>query len=379
MSTKQLYSITALFDSPDAIINAASETSKAAYTKYDVNTPYPVHGMDGAMRLKQSRLGFFALAFGLLGAVLAIGLMTWVTLIEYPLVIGGKPLWSWPAFVPVSFEITVLLASVLSIVAMIVIYFKFPNNSHPLHDTKYMKAVSSDKFGINIQADDPKFDEKVITEFFKSLGSKEITPVYFDDEELNHGQKLFDPKFIGILLLVAVISSGATYFIFNQLMFMPPFNWMMTQEKLKAQKPSELFADGIGMRKPVEGTVARGVLPYQFKGQPDSAGKYLVNPLMPTKEVLENGKQKFLTFCSPCHGNFAQGDSRLRGQFPNPPTLHSDKVRNWPDGNIYHVITEGQNIMPSYAPQIARDDRWAIIHYLRALQRAQNAKESDLK
>jgi mono/diheme cytochrome c family protein len=180
-------------------------------------------------------------------------------------------------------------------------------------------------------------------------------------------------------LLVAVISSGATYFIFNQLMFMPPFNWMMTQEKLKAQKPSLLFADGIGMRKPVDGTVARGVLPYPFKGQPDSAGKYLVNPLMPTKEILETGRQTYLTFCSPCHGNFAQGDSRLRGQFPNPPTLHSDKVRNWPDGNIYHVITEGQNVMPSYAPQIARDDRWAIIHYLRALQRAQNAKESDLK
>jgi hypothetical protein len=379
MSTKQLYSITALFDSPDAIINAASETSKSGYTKYDVNTPYPVHGMDRAMQLKPSRLGFFAMAFGLLGAVSAIGFMTWVTLIEYPLVIGGKPFWSWPAFVPVSFELTVLLASVLSIVAMIVIYFKFPNNAHPLHDTKYMKAVSSDKFGINIQADDPKFDEEVITEFLKSLGSKEIALVYFDDEELNHGQKLFDPKFIGILLLVAVISSGATYFIFNQLMFMPPFNWMMTQEKLKAQKPSLLFADGIGMRKPVDGTVARGVLPYPFKGQPDSAGKYLVNPLMPTKEVLENGKQKFLTFCSPCHGNFAQGDSRLRGQFPNPPTLHSDKVRNWPDGNIYHVITEGQNVMPSYAPQIARDDRWAIIHYLRALQRAQNAKESDLK
>ncbi|MBI5020412.1 MAG: DUF3341 domain-containing protein [Ignavibacteriales bacterium] len=379
MSTKQLYSITALFDSPDAIIKAASETSKAGYTKYDVNTPYPVHGMDGAMQLKPSRLGFFALAFGLLGAVLAIGLMTWVTLIEYPLVIGGKPFWSWPAFVPVSFELTVLLASVLSIVAMIVIYFKFPNNSHPLHDTKYMKAVSSDKFGINIQVDDPKFNEKVITEFFKSLGSKEIAPVYFDDEELNHGQKLFDPKFIGILLLVAVISSGATYFIFNQLMFMPPFNWMMTQEKLKAQKPSALFADGIGMRKPVEGTVARGVLPYPFKGQPDSAGKYLVNPLLPTKEILEIGKQKYFTFCSPCHGNFGQGDSRLRGQFPNPPTLHSDKVRNWPDGNIYHVITEGQNVMPSYGPQIASDERWAIIHYLRALQRAQNAKESDLK
>jgi hypothetical protein len=69
----------------------------------------------------------------------------------------------------------------------------------------------------------------------------------------------------------------------------------------------------------------------------------------------------------------------LQGQFPNPPTLHSDKVRNWPDGNIYHVMTDGQNIMPSYATQVSKDDRWAIVQHIRVLQRAQNAKESDLK
>ena len=377
MNTKQLYCITAIFDTPDKILHAASETNKAGYTKYDVNTPYPIHSLDHAMQLKSSKLGFYALAFGLLGTFAAIGFMTWVTLIDYPLVIGGKPFWSWPAFVPVSFEVTVLLASVLTVVSMIVIYFKFPNNAHPLHDTKYIKAVSSDKFGITIQTEDPKFSEGTVTEFLRSIGGKEISPIYFEEEVL--GQKLFDLKFIGILLLVAVISSGTTYFIFNHLMFMQPFNWMMTQAKLKSQRSSEVFADGIGMRKPVDGTVARGFMPYPFKGQPDSAAKYLVNPLAPTKEVLERGKQKFLTFCSPCHGNYAQGDSRLRGQFPNPPTLHSDKVRHWTDGNIYHVITEGQNIMPSYAAQIPRDDSWAIVHYIRALQRAQNAKESDFK
>jgi len=160
---------------------------------------------------------------------------------------------------------------------------------------------------------------------------------------------------------------------------MVPFSWMSDQAKLKPQKPSAEFADGIGMRIPVEGTVARGFLPYPFHGKPDLAGKFLVNPLLPTPATIEKGKTKFLTYCSPCHGNFGTGDSRLRGQFPNPPTLHSDKVRNWPDGNIYHVITEGQNVMPSYAAQIPRDDRWAIILYIRVLQRAQNAKEADLR
>jgi mono/diheme cytochrome c family protein len=353
--------------------------SKAGYTKFDVHTPYPVHGMDGAMRVKTSKVGTLAFVFGLLGALSAIMFISWVTLSDYPLVIGGKPFWSWPAFVPISFELTVLFAAVFSTIAMIVFYFKFPNNAHPLHDTPYMKRVSSDTFGITIEASDPKFDENAVKEFLKSLSGKEITTVYFDPEEFDHGQKLINIKFLGVLVVVALTTAVISYFTLNKLLYIEPFNWMMEQHKQKAQQPSNLFKDGIGMRLPVAGTVARGFIPYPFKGKPEEAGKYLVNPLLPTKEIVERGKSQYLTFCSPCHGNFGRGDSRLQGQFPNPPTFNSDKVRSWPDGSIYHVITEGQNIMPSYAPQISREDRWAIIQYIRILQRAQNAKESDLK
>jgi hypothetical protein len=376
MTKGPLYAITALFDTPDGVIRAAEATA-TLFTKYDVNTPYPVHGMDRAMRLRPSRMGFYALAFGLLGTISAVGLMSWVTLVEYPMVIGGKPFWSWPAFVPIAFELTVLLASVLSVVAMIVIYFKFPNTQHPLHDTKYMRRVSSDMFGVYVKADDPAFDEAKVRSHFARLGAKEIGEVHYAvaDEK----GKIFEPKFLGVLAVTALVAMGATYVTYNKLLYMAPFNWMSDQGKLKAQKPSDLFANGIGMRAPVEGTVPRGFLPYPFKGKPDDAGKYLVNPLFPTSAVLERGKSKFLTYCSPCHGNFGRGDSRLAGQFPNPPTLHSEKVRKWPDGNIYHVITEGQNVMPSYATQISREDRWAIVHYVRVLERAQNAKESDLR
>jgi mono/diheme cytochrome c family protein len=379
MMQKPLYSLTALFDSPDEIIHAAQETHKAGYTKYDVHTPYPIHGMDHAMHLKTSKIGYFAFAFGLLGTLSAVTFISWVTMSDYSLVIGGKPFWSWPAFVPVSFELTVLLAAVLSTIAMIVFYFKFPNNAHPLHDTQYMKHVSSSKFGLSIQVEDPKFDENNVRVFLKTIGGQEVAPVFFDPDDLSHGQKLFDLKFIGVLLVVGLTVSAATYFTLNKLLYSEPFNWMMVQNKLKAQQSSEFFKNGIGMRQPVEGTVARGFMPYAFKGKPEDAGKYLVDPLQPTKEVLERGKSKYLTFCSPCHGNFARGDSRLQGQFPNPPTLHSDKVIHWPDGRIYHVITEGQNAMPSYAPQISPEDRWAIVNYIRVLQRAQNVKESDLK
>ena len=376
---KPLYSITALFETPDALLHAVKKTVDVGYTKYDVHSPYPMHGMERAMRLRTSPLGYFALAFGLLGAVGAISLMTWVTLVDYPLVIGGKPFWSWPAFVPVAFELTVLSASVLTVVAMIVVYFRFPNNSHPLHDTPYMKKVSSDGFGISIQADDPLFEEAAVRAHLAAVAGNAIAAVYYEPEELDHGQKLFDLRFIGLLIGVALVVSGGTYLALNKIAFMAPFSWMMEQDKLKPQAPSSLFVDGKGMRTPVPGTVARGFLPYPFSGKPDEAGRYLANPLPANLATLERGREKFTTFCSPCHGNVGHGDSRLRGQFPNPPTLMSDKVRNWPDGNIYHVITEGQNIMPSYAGQIGRDDRWAIVHYVRALQRAHFAKESDLK
>jgi len=376
---KPLYSLTALFSTPDALMHAVEATVKAGYTKYDVHSPYPVHGMGAAMRLRTSPLGYFALAFGLLGAVSSVGFMTWAALIDYPLVIGGKPFWSWPAFVPVAFEMTVLFASVLTVVSMIVLFFKFPNNSHPLHDTPYMKRVSSDGFGISIQREDPLFDEANVRRFLASVHGTSVAPVYFEEDATDHGQKLFDLRFIGLLAGVAVVVAGLTYFSLNSLLYLPPFSWMMEQAKQKPQAPSQLFQDGIGMRPPVQGTIARGFLPYAFKGRPEDAGKMLANPLLATDAVLDHGRTSYLTFCSPCHGNFGRGDSRLAGQFPNPPTLHSEKVRNWSDGSIYHVITEGQNVMPSYAAQIPRDNRWAIVHYIRVLQRAQFAKESDLK
>ena len=128
----------------------------------------------------------------------------------------------------------------------------------------------------------------------------------------------------------------------------------------------------------VDGTVARGFMPYEYTGMPDSLVKLLSNPVPMSEFSIERGKKQYNTYCSPCHGYFGAGDSRMNNQFPNPPTLHSKTVRDWADGNIYNVMTNGQNVMPSYAKQISRDDRWAIVNYIRVLQRAENAKDTDL-
>jgi hypothetical protein len=372
---KKIYGITALFKTPDEIIAAARKAADAGYKKFDVNTPYPVHGMDSAMNLKPSRLGFVTLVFGLSGATIALLFMYWTMSVDYPMVIGGKPFFALPAFIPVTFEVTVLLATVMTVVSMIALFFGLPSNSHPLHDTAYMKKVSKDHYGLVIESEDSMFDENKVKEFIKSLNPVQTEVVFFPVQE---GYAIFQPKFLMFLFITVIVVSGGTYFLLNKLMYMTPFDWMMEQDKLTPQKISEQFSDGFGMRKPVEGSVARGFIPYPFMGE-DNPKEVLLNPFIPTKENIELGKKKYLTYCSPCHGDFGDGDSRLRGQFPNPPTLHSSRAREFSDGMFYHIITNGQNIMPSYASQITRDERWAIVNYVRVLQRAKNASDSDLE
>lgn len=374
MSANKLFGLTALFNTPDELVHAATKVNELGYKNYDVHTPYPLHGMDAIMKLKPSKLGYITLSFGLSGAAFALLFMYWAMSIDYPMIIGGKPFFALPAFVPITFEVTVLFATLATVIGMLAFYFKFPSNSHPLHDTLYMKAVSSDKYGICIEADDVLFDFEKVNLLFKELHAKNISEVYFPAVERTN---IFEPKFLTLLALIALLTSGATYVTLNKLIYLTPFDWMMNQSRVNAQSKSLFYADGFGMRKPVDGTVARNYIPYEYKGLAAPVVP-LSNPLSPTNEVMNLGKKRFLTFCSPCHGNLGDGDSRLRGQFPNPPSLHSEKVRGWLDGNIYHVMVNGQNVMPSYASQLSRDERWAVIHYIRALQKAKNASPSEI-
>lgn len=149
---------------------------------------------------------------------------------------------------------------------------------------------------------------------------------------------------------------------------------MMDQHSVKAQKEETFFADGRGMRTPPEGTIPRGYQGYPYKKEDDATkvGTQFSNPLPKTPEVLARGKKIYDTYCIVCHGPKGKSDGYVVPKFPMPPSLHSEKVRKWPDGSIFHVISAGQNLMPSYAIQIEAMDRWAVIHYVRALQTAVN-------
>ena len=158
---------------------------------------------------------------------------------------------------------------------------------------------------------------------------------------------------------------------------------MDDQAKVKPQSESGFYADGLAMRPPVEGTVARGMLrldsSFFFTGKDNNGRLVEKSPLVTTMELLDRGRGRFNIFCAPCHGRVGNGVSTVvkRGMLA-PPSFHEQRLRDTADGHFFDVMTNGVRNMPPYKYQIPAEDRWAIIAYIRALQRSQNASEKDL-
>jgi len=157
---------------------------------------------------------------------------------------------------------------------------------------------------------------------------------------------------------------------------------MDDQPRFNAQKSSDFFEDGRAMRDLIEGTLPRGFLREDvvyYTGKDNSGKLVKKSPVAPTMEVLRRGQERFNIYCSPCHSRLGDGKGMVvqRGMFP-PPTYHQARIRDIEDGHIFDVITNGIRNMPSYRSQIPVSDRWAIVNYLRVLQRSQNASLKDI-
>jgi mono/diheme cytochrome c family protein len=145
---------------------------------------------------------------------------------------------------------------------------------------------------------------------------------------------------------------------------------MIDQPKQKPQRGDLFGAKATGMLEPPPGTVATGDAPYPFaQNEAELAGQKLVNPLPATPAVLAHGKFVFENVCITCHGPQAAGDGLVTALFPKPPSLMTQKIRDWPDGQIFHRPMRGQNSMPSHARQVDERDIWSVVHYIRKLQR----------
>lgn len=139
-------------------------------------------------------------------------------------------------------------------------------------------------------------------------------------------------------------------------------------------------SEGVPVLLKVPGTVPRDFYPYPYApDEQEKAGRELKNPLKRSHKVLAQGQKMYDTYCLVCHGKGGAGDGPIIPKFSKPPSLFSEKVRAWSDGMLYHQITVGKNLMSGYASQIIPEDRWAVVHYLRVLQRAQHPTPADLQ
>lgn len=167
------------FETPDQVIDAATRVRDAGYEKWDVHTPYPVHGMDAAMGLSDSRLGWIALCSGLTGLLAAVAMMQWMNGYDYPLVIGGKPPASLASMVPIMFELTVLLAAFGATFGMFGLN-GMPRHHHPVFYSERFEACSNDKFFISIEAGDERFDSEATRSFLEGLEPSHVEVIEGD-------------------------------------------------------------------------------------------------------------------------------------------------------------------------------------------------------
>src|SRR6187402_193527 len=152
-----IHGLVADFDSPDKLMGAIKEARKAGYSKMEAYTPFPIHGIDDAMGAKPSILGYLVLCGSATGLTIAVLLQWWTGAVDYPLVIAGKPYFSYEPSIPIMFELTVLLSAFVAVFGMIGLN-GLPKLYHPIFNYTGHKAITDDRFVLIIEASDREFD-----------------------------------------------------------------------------------------------------------------------------------------------------------------------------------------------------------------------------
>jgi hypothetical protein len=173
---KKEIGILAEYDSPGGIFHACEQARDAGFRRFDSYTPFPVHGLDKAMGLGPSYLPWIVLFAGIAGATLAMTFMVWTSAYDYPLNIGGKPTFSIPAFIPVTFEVTILFSGLTAVFGMF-FFNNMPVYHHPLFDVAKFAKATDDKFFLMIEARDKKYDRVKVMDFLNNTGAKAVVVV----------------------------------------------------------------------------------------------------------------------------------------------------------------------------------------------------------
>ena len=171
-----LYGLLAEFDGPDELLKAAKAAYRAGYRKMDAFSPMPIHDLSESMGYDKHRVPTIVLICALIGACSGFGLQYWISAIDYPLNVGGRPLLSWPSFIPVTFELGVLFAAFGALIGMLILN-GLPRPYHPVFNVPDFERASGDGFFFCIEAEDPQFDVSETRAFLEGLNPKKVDDV----------------------------------------------------------------------------------------------------------------------------------------------------------------------------------------------------------
>ena len=173
---KKLYGLMAEFDTTTDVVRAAEKVREAGFTKTDAFSPFPIHELDEALGIKRSILSYLIFGGGITGGLLGFGLLYWTHVIEYPIMVAGRPHFSLPAFIPPIFELTILLAAFTAVFGMLILN-GLPQPYHPVFNVPRFNLASREKFFLLIESKDAKFDYEETKKFMESLNPQEVHDV----------------------------------------------------------------------------------------------------------------------------------------------------------------------------------------------------------
>jgi mono/diheme cytochrome c family protein len=390
----ELYGVLAEYDTPGELIEAARKVRDAGYTDFDCFSPFPVHGIDEAMGIKRTILPLLIFGGGFTGTIGGVLLQWWTNAYNWPWNISGKPAWSIPANVPIAFETTILLSVLTAFFGMWTLN-KLPQVWHPFFRNERFGRVTDDAFLLGIEARDRRFDAVATTTLLREAGAIAVENVHLDPDPASKQMPKWITAFIVASTAFALIPFAIAAKARNSHSTQPHihiFPDMDFQPKFKADTASDLFADGRVNRGEIAGTVARGALNADdtfYRGL--EGGKWTEGlPAQVQAQVSETlvrrGQVRYNVYCAPCHGYDGHGNGAVPqrvaatgGNWAARNLVEAGGVAiKMPNGQLFNTISNGFNTMMGYAQQIPTADRWAIVLYVRALQRAHNAAEGDV-
>jgi hypothetical protein len=176
MKSSAIYGLMAEFEDPTSLVTATEQAHRAGYRCMDAYSPFPIEELHEALGSRHTRLPLIVLIGGLVGCIGGYGLQYWVAVMAYPLNIGGKPFHSWPAFIPVTFECTILAAALSCVLGMLALN-GLPQPYHPVFSLPRFALASRNRFFLCIESKDPKFDLEATRRFLETLNPREVSTV----------------------------------------------------------------------------------------------------------------------------------------------------------------------------------------------------------